>query len=109
MTKEEFESIFKEGDVLVVRHWVFLLHKLGEEPVYFPGCHPYLYHAIMYKGDEMGITVPDNPIPGIGWLEEEGNEHPRMATNDERDELFTRLEHEGYMWDNINKTLIKKG
>ena len=105
MRADIFESLYKDGDVIIVRQWIVILKGLMGPNEYFPDKHPIIYYALArLVGDT--TAAPPEPSPGIGWIEEVDESLVRLATNKEKHILFDKLNSRGVRWDELLKQLI---
>jgi hypothetical protein len=106
MRADIFESLYKDGDIIMVRRWIVILKGLGEPIEYFPDKHTIIYYAVA-NIDSDTCVAPTEPSPGIGWVEEVSDDNiVRLATNKEKRILFDRLYRKGIRWDETSKRLI---
>ena len=93
MTKIEFETKFKEGDVIVSRHWMFIYARLQPCGLGGQARNAIVYHALfnMRNGYDI-ITVTRT---GIGYIE--GIDF-RFANNREKKMLYDALAGKKYKW-----------
>lgn len=105
MTVDEFNTQYKNGDILVVgEEWVLIFYGIGEGQYPFEDRHTILYHAVAHiHNGSIYEKIP--PGPGIGWVEDESNSKVRYATNSEIDIILRRLASYGFKWDSENLTL----
>ena len=107
MRADIFDSLYKDGDIIVVRRWIVILKGLGEPNEYFPDKHTIIYYAIAHS-DSNTCATPSEPSAGIGWIEEVTDDSVvRLATNKERQNLFNKLYKRGVRWDGDNLKLMK--
>ena len=107
MRADIFDSLYKDGDIIVVRRWIVILKGLGEPNEYFPDKHAIIYYAIAHS-DSNTCATPSEPSAGIGWIEEVTDDSMvRLATNKERQNLFNKLYKRGVRWDGDNLKLMK--
>ena len=105
MRADIFESLYKDGDVIIVRQWIVILKGIGEPSEYFPDKHTIIYYALArLVGDT--TAAPPEPSPGIGWIEEVDESLVRLATNKEKHILFDKLNSRGVRWNGLLKQLI---
>jgi hypothetical protein len=106
MKADVFESLYKDGDIIVVKRWVVILKGLGNPNEYFPDRHAIIYYALAHIDSNI-CSAPPEPSPGIGWIEEiPDNNMVRLATNKEKQNLFNKLYRKGVKWDGSLKRLI---
>ena len=105
MRADIFESLYKDGDVIIVCRWIVILKGLGEPSEYFPDKHTIIYYAIAHSDSSTCVT-PSEPSAGIGWIEEVTDSMVRLATNKEKHILFDKLNSRGVRWDESLKQLI---
>lgn len=105
MTANKFNSLYKEGDVIMFRQWATILYKLEDPNEFFPTKHAIVYYATAHIGS-VTCAVPSEPSPGIGWLENYTDDNIRLATNKEKEILFNWLNEKGVKWDEENKRII---
>ena len=106
MRADVFESLYKDGDIIMVRRWIVILKGLGEQPSeYFPNKHTIIYYAVAHSDGDTTAT-PSEPSPGIGYVEEVDESLVRLATNKEKCILFDKLNRRGVRWDKSLKQLI---
>lgn len=105
MRADIFESLYKDGDIIMVRRWIVILKGLGEPSEYFPDRHTIIYYAVAHS-DGNTCAAPSEPSPGIGWIEEVDDSLVRLATNKEKHILFDKLNRRGVRWDESLKQLI---
>lgn len=105
MRADIFDSLYKDGDIIMVRRWIVILKGLGEPNEYFPDKHPIIYYATAYSDGDT-CAAPSVPSAGIGWIEEVGESLVRSATNKEKHILFDKLYKRGVKWDESLKQLI---
>lgn len=105
MRADIFESLYKDGDIIIVCRWIVILKGLGEPSEYFPDKHTIIYYALArLVGDT--TAAPPEPSTGIGWIEEVDESLVRLATNKEKHILFDKLNSRGVRWDESLKQLI---
>lgn len=104
MRADVFDTLYKNGDIIIVRQWIVILKGL-EPNEYFPDKHPIVYYALAHL---VGNTTaaPPEPSRGIGWIEEVDESLVRLATNKEKHILFDKLNNRGVRWDESLKQLI---
>lgn len=106
MRADVFNSLYKDGDVIMVRQWITILKGLDEPNEYFPDKHPIVYYAVASINSDTCVT-PTEPSHGIGWIEEVSDDNMvRLATNKEKRIIFDRLYRKGIRWDESLKRLI---
>lgn len=105
MRADIFKSLYKDGDVIMVRRWIVILKGLGEPSECFPNKHPIIYYAVAHLVGDTTVA-PSEPSPGIGWVEEVDESLTRLATNKEKHILFDKLNSRGVRWDESLKRLI---
>lgn len=109
MRADIFESLYKDGDIIIVCRWIVILKGLGEPNEYFPDKHPIIYYAVVNINNDT-CAAPTEPSPGIGWIEEIPDDNMvRLATNKEKRIIFDRLYRKGIRWDESLKRLIFLG
>jgi hypothetical protein len=92
MTKEEFISKFKEGDVLISRNWMFIYASLRTSNFGVEVRNAIVYHAL-YNTRNHDITIETRT--GIGYIE--GIDF-RFANNKEKKALYDVLAGRKYKW-----------
>ena len=107
MKSDVFESLYKDGDIIVVKRWIAILKGLRNPSEYFPDRHAIMYYALAHIDSDTCATPPE-PSPGIGWIEDipDDNNTVRLATNKEKQNLFNKLYKRGVKWDESLKQLI---
>lgn len=105
MRADIFESLYKNGDVIMVRQWIVILKGIGEPSEYFPDKHTIIYYAVARLVGDTTVTPPE-PSPGIGWIEDVDESLVMLATNKEKHILFDKLNSRGVRWDESLKQLI---
>lgn len=112
----EFKVPWKNGEILVMRNWLFIFCETRPTDHRDGVVHPLqviIYHALISM-DNTGVNgyISLGKGPGIGYIndfETRGlRTDIRPATNMEKEMLFEHLEYKGTMWDAENLQLRYK-
>lgn len=102
MSNEEFNNLFKEGDIITSRHWIFIFDRTRPAVMGPLDRHAIVYKALMNLDDEW-LTIDTRT--GIGYVDDRTIEDTRLSSNEELDHLFRIMEWADAYWDNKNKVI----